>query len=328
MLDFSDIAAAAARIASLVHRTPVLTCSAIDHRAGARLFFKCENFQKVGAFKMRGASNAVFSLAEEEAARGVATHSSGNHAQALALAARLRGIPAYVVMPRGAPAVKRAAVAGYGAQIIECEPTLAAREATLAQVVQRTGAVFIHSYDNERIIAGQGTAALELLEEVIDLDVVMAPVGGGGLLAGTALATRALAPRARIIAAEPLGADDAARSLAAGCIIPSVDPDTVADGLLTSLGKLNFPIIQEHVAAVWTVTDQQILAALRLTWERMKILIEPSSAVCLAAALDHPEELAGRRVGIILSGGNVDLDRLPWQSDLKRGPLPPLENKK
>ena len=312
MVDFSDITAAAARIASLVHRTPVMTCRALDDLVGARLFFKCENFQKVGAFKMRGATNAVFSLPDDEAGRGVATHSSGNHAQALALAAKLRGIPAYVVMPRGAPAVKRAAVAGYGAQIIECEPTLAAREAMLEQVVGRTGAVFIHPYDNERIIAGQGTAALELLKEVPNLDVVMAPVGGGGLLSGTSLATAALAPKARIIAAEPRGADDAARSLAAGHIIPSVDPDTVADGLLTSLGTLNFPIIQKHVTAIWTVADEQILAALRLTWERMKILIEPSSAVCLGAALDHRDELAGRRVGIILSGGNVDLERLPW----------------
>ncbi len=265
---------------------------------------------------MRGAANAVFSLTEEEAGRGVATHSSGNHAQALALAAKLRGIPAFVVMPRGAPAVKRIAVEGYGAEIIECEPTLAAREATLAQVVERTGACFIHPYDNEQIIAGQGTAALEFLEEVPDLEMMMAPVGGGGLLAGTALVTAFLAPRARIIAAEPQGADDAARSLAAGHIIPSVDPDTVADGLLTSLGTCNFPIIQEYVSAIWTVPDDRILEAMRLIWERMKILVEPSSAVCLAAAMEHRDELAGRRVGIILSGGNVDLDRLPWQGHL------------
>ena len=327
MVDFSDITAAADRIASLVHRTPVLTCSAIDERVGARLFFKCENFQKVGAFKMRGASNAVFSLTDEEAARGVATHSSGNHAQALALAAKLRGVPAFVVMPRGAPAVKRNAVAGYGAEIIECEPTLAARESTLEQVVQRTGATFIHPYDNERIIAGQGTAALELLQEIPDLDVVMAPVGGGGLLSGTALTTAALAPDARVIAAEPKGADDAARSLAAGRIIPSVNPDTVADGLLTSLGELNFPIIQKHVSAIWTVADDRILDALRLIWERMKILIEPSSAVCLAAALDNRQELAGRRVGIIISGGNVDLDRLPWLDKSVHGPTPTGKSK-
>ncbi len=312
MVCFADIEAAAARIAGRVHRTPVLTCATLDARAGAELYFKCENFQKVGAFKMRGATNAVFALDAASAGRGVATHSSGNHAQALALAARLRGVPAYVVMPSNAPAVKRAAVAGYGAEITVCEPTLAAREATLDEVVARTGAVFVHPYDNEHIIAGQGTAALELLTEQPDLDLVLAPVGGGGLLAGTALATRALAPAARIIAAEPVGADDACRSLAAGRIIPSENPRTVADGLLTSLGERNFPIIREHVAAIWTVAYEAIIAAMRLVWERMKIIIEPSSAVCLAAVLARPAEVAGRRVGIILSGGNVDLARLPW----------------
>ncbi len=313
MITLENIREAAARIAGKAHRTPVLTCQAIDQATGARLYFKCENLQKVGAFKMRGATNAVFSLDDAQAARGVATHSSGNHAQALALAARLRGIPAYVVMPTSAPAIKRRAVEGYGAEVIPCEPTLAARESTLEQVVQRTGAHFIHPYDNELIIAGQGTAALELLEEVPDLDVVMAPVGGGGLLSGTCIATAALAPGARIIAGEPAGADDAARSLAAGRIIPSENPHTIADGLLTSLGKLNFPIIQRHVQAIWTVDDPAITRAMRLVWERMKIIIEPSSAVCLAAVLDHPDEVAGRQVGVIISGGNVDLDRLPWQ---------------
>ncbi|MDX2474675.1 MAG: pyridoxal-phosphate dependent enzyme [Candidatus Krumholzibacteria bacterium] len=312
MVNFADIQAAAARIAGKVHRTPVLTCATIDGMAGAQLFFKCENLQKVGAFKMRGATNAVFSLAAEEAARGVATHSSGNHAQALALAARLRGVPAYVVMPSTAPAVKRAAVADYGAEIITCEPTLAARESTLKEVVARTGAAFVHPYDNDDIIAGQGTAALELLTDYPDLEVVMAPVGGGGLLSGTALATRALAPRAEIIAAEPEGADDAFRSLAAGQIIPSEKPNTVADGLLTSLGVRNFPIIQEHVSAIWLVDDPAIVAAMRLVWERMKIIIEPSSAVCLAAVLARPELVAGKRIGMIISGGNVDLGRLPW----------------
>ncbi len=312
MVNFADIQAAAARIAGKVHRTPVLTCATIDGMAGAQLFFKCENLQKVGAFKMRGATNAVFSLAAEEAARGVATHSSGNHAQALALAARLRGVPAYVVMPSTAPAVKRAAVADYGAEIITCEPTLAARESTLKEVVARTGAAFVHPYDNDDIIAGQGTAALELLTDYPDLEVVMAPVGGGGLLSGTALATRALAPRAEIIAAEPEGADDAFRSLAAGQIIPSEKPDTVADGLLTSLGVRNFPIIQEHVSVIWLVDDPAIVAAMRLVWERMKIIIEPSSAVCLAAVLARPELVAGKRIGMIISGGNVDLGRLPW----------------
>jgi threonine dehydratase len=312
MVNFADIQAAAARIAGKVHRTPVLTCATIDVMAGAQLFFKCENLQKVGAFKMRGATNAVFSLAAEEAARGVATHSSGNHAQALALAARLRGVPAYVVMPSTAPAVKRAAVADYGAEIITCEPTLAARESTLKEVVARTGAAFVHPYDNDDIIAGQGTAALELLTDYPDLDVVMAPVGGGGLLSGTALATRALAPRAEIIAAEPEGADDAFRSLAAGHIIPSEKPNTVADGLLTSLGVRNFPIIQEHVSAIWLVDDPAIVAAMRLVWERMKIIIEPSAAVCLAAVLARPDLVAGKRIGMIISGGNVDLGRLPW----------------
>ncbi len=312
MVNIKDIKKAALLIAPHIHRTPVLTCKAINQMAGCSLFFKCENLQKVGAFKMRGATNAVFSLTDEEAARGVATHSSGNHAQALALAAQLRGIPAYVVMPTSAPAVKKAAVAGYGAEIIDCEPTLQARESTLEAVVDRTGAVFIHPYDNERIIAGQGTAALELLTDHPDLQVVMAPVGGGGLLSGTALSTRALASDARVIAAEPCGADDAARSLEAGHIIPSVQPNTVADGLLTSLGQLNFPIIKKHVEKIWTVQDEEIIAAMRLIWERMKILVEPSSAVCLAAVLKHGQELENQKVGIIISGGNVDLDHLPW----------------
>jgi threonine dehydratase len=313
MVAIEDIHQAASRIAGRVHRTPVLTCATLDALAGAEIFFKCENFQKVGAFKMRGATNAVVSLSAHEAAKGVATHSSGNHAQALALAARNRGIPAYIVMPTSAPAVKRAAVLGYGAEIISCEPTLAARERTLEAVVERTGATFIHPYDDERIIAGQGTAALELIEDVPDLEIVMAPVGGGGLLAGTAISVASLAPGARVVAAEPAGADDAARSLAAGRILPSENPCTVADGLLTSLGRLNFPIIRRHVAGIWTVADPAIVAAMRLIWERMKIVVEPSAAVCLAAALEHTSEVAGRRVGIILSGGNVDLERLPWQ---------------
>lgn len=312
MITFKEIQQAADRIRGKVHRTPVLTSTAVNELTGASLYFKCENFQKVGAFKMRGATNAVFSLKEEEAARGVATHSSGNHAQALALAARSRGIPAFVVMPSSAPEIKRRAVAGYGAEIITCEPTLAARESTLEKVVDRTGAIFIHPYDNENIIAGQGTAAMEMLEEVPGLDIVMAPVGGGGLLSGTAIATAAMAPGARIIAGEPMGADDAARSLLAGRIIPSENPRTIADGLLTSLGRLNFPIIQSHVEAIWTVDDDAIAKAMRLVWERMKIIIEPSSAVCLAAVLAHRPEVEGRSIGIIISGGNVDLDHLPW----------------
>lgn len=312
MITSEDVRQAATRIAGKIHHTPVLTCSALDALAGARLFFKCENFQKVGAFKMRGAANAVFSLSEDEARRGVATHSSGNHAQALALAARLRGIPAFVVMPTSAPRVKRVAVEEYGAEIIDCEPTLAAREETLAQVVRRTGAEFIHPYNDSRVMAGQGTAALELLTEVPDLDLVMTPVGGGGLLAGTATVCAAALPAPRVIAAEPAGADDAARSLAAGRILPSVDPVTVADGLLTSLGELTFAVIQKKIEAIWTVPDPEIIAAMRLIWERMKIIVEPSSAVCLAALLGYRDEVAGLRVGIILSGGNVDLQRLPW----------------
>ncbi|MFO7610462.1 MAG: pyridoxal-phosphate dependent enzyme [Candidatus Krumholzibacteriia bacterium] len=312
MITVDDIRTAAARIAGKVHRTPVLTSAAVDAAAGCAVLFKCENLQKVGAFKMRGATNAVFSLTDQEAARGVATHSSGNHAQALALAARLRGIAAHVVMPTSAPGVKRAAVAGYGAVIYDCEPTLAARESTLAEVVARTGAEFLHPYNDWRIIAGQGTAALELLSDHPDLDLVMTPVGGGGLLSGTAIAAHALVPGIRVVAAEPAGAEDAARSLAAGRIVPSENPRTVCDGLLTSLGEKTFAVIREHVAAIWTVDDAAIVAAMRLIWERMKIIVEPSSAVCLAALLQHPQDVRGRRVGIILSGGNVDLDRLPW----------------
>ncbi len=312
MVTIKDIREAAGRIAGRVHRTPVLHSATVDAAAGCTVLFKCENLQKVGAFKMRGATNAVFSLTDAEAARGVATHSSGNHAQALALAARLRGIAAHVVMPTSAPAVKRAAVAGYGAVIYDCEPTLAARESTLAEVVARTGAEFVHPYNDERIIAGQGTAALELLTDHPDLEIVMTPVGGGGLLSGTAIATRALAPGAQVIAAEPAGADDAARSLAAGRILPSENPRTVCDGLLTSLGEKTFAVIREQVAAIWTVDDPAVIAAMRLIWERMKIIVEPSSAICLAALLQHPDEVRGKRVGVILSGGNVDLERLPW----------------
>jgi len=312
MITLADIRAAAGRIAGKAHRTPVLTCATIDRLAGCTVYFKCENLQRVGAFKLRGAVNAVFSLNVDEVVHGVATHSSGNHAQALALAARLRGVPAHVVMPTNSPAVKRAAVQGYGAIIHDCEPTLAARESALDRVVAETGAVFIHPYDDWRVIAGQGTAALELLEDQRDLDLVMTPVGGGGLLAGTTIAVQGLAPRARVMAAEPAGADDAARSLAAGRIIPSVDPDTICDGLLTSLGEKNFEVISKGVAAIWTVADAAVIAAMRLVFERMKIVIEPSSAVCLAALLEHPDEVADLRVGIILSGGNVDLEKLPW----------------
>jgi threonine dehydratase len=310
--DLEAIRRACARIASYTHRTPVVTSATVDAAAGATVFFKCENLQKVGAFKFRGAVNAVFSLGDEEAARGVATHSSGNHAQALALAARLRGIPAWVVMPRTSAAPKQAAVAGYGAEIVECEPNLAARESTLSAVLERSGAVSIHPYDDYRIIAGQATAAVELLEDAPGLDAVLVPVGGGGLLAGTALAVHHLSPGTVVFAAEPVGADDACRSLAAGRIIPSESPRTIADGLLTSLGRRNFPIIQRHVERIVTVSEAGIVRAMRLIWERMKLVVEPSSAVPLAALLEGGVDLGGRRVGIILSGGNVDLDRLPW----------------
>ncbi len=300
------------RIRGHAHRTPVLRSKQLDRRCGAELFFKCENFQKVGAFKFRGALNAVSSLAAEELARGVATHSSGNHAQALALAARLCGTTAYIVMPRTAPAVKLAAVRGYGAQVIPCEPTLQARESETARVIGETGAVLIHPYNDARIIAGQATAAKELIAEVPSLDLILAPVGGGGLLSGTALAAHHLSPSTRVIGAEPSGADDAYRSLRTGRIQPSIDPDTIADGLLTSLGELTFAVIRRRVEEIVTVDDDAIIAAMRLVWERMKIIIEPSSAVPLAAVLAGKVEVAGKRVGIIFSGGNVDLDRLPW----------------
>lgn len=310
--DFSDVVKAQALISAYVHRTPVMSAEWIDRLTGARLFFKCENFQKVGAFKFRGACNAVFSLTDEEAARGVATHSSGNHAAALALAARMRGIPAYIVMPRSAPGIKKVAVAGYGGNITFCEPTLQARESTLAQVVARTGAAEIHPYDNFRVIAGQGTAAKELIEDTGDLDIVMTPVGGGGLLSGSALSAKAMLPGCRVIAAEPAGADDAYRSFHAKTIIPSENPRTIADGLLTSLGKRNFAVIMEHVDDIVTVSEENIVKAMRMIWERMKIIIEPSSAVPLGAILEHPSLFAGKKTGIILSGGNLDLDHLPF----------------
>ena len=307
-----DIQRAAERIYSLVHQTPVLTCSSLDEMAGGHLFFKCENFQRAGAFKFRGACNAVFSLGDAEVVNGVATHSSGNHAAALSLAAKLRGVKAHLVMPRTAPAVKRAAVEGYGGIITSCEPTLVSREITLDYVIGQTGATFIHPYNDPRIIAGQGTAAKELLEEVPELDMVVAPVGGGGLLSGTAIAGTESSPSMRVIGAEPANADDAYRSLIAGQIIPSKDPQTVADGLRSSLGELTFPIIRERVERIVTVSEEAIVNAMRQVWERMKIIIEPSAAVAVAVVLGEDLNVTGQRVGIILSGGNVDLERLPW----------------
>jgi threonine dehydratase/serine racemase len=309
MVTFEDVAVAAARIAPHVNETPVLRSRALDALAGAALFFKCENLQRVGAFKFRGACNTVLSLADEDAAHGVATHSSGNHAQAVALAASIRGVTAHIVMPENAPRVKVAAVKDYGGRIVFCAPTLASRESTLADVVRETSAHVVHPYDDDRVIAGQGTCALELLGQVDELDAVCAPVGGGGLISGTAITTRYLRPEAKVVAAEPEAADDAFRSFAAGRIIPSTDPKTISDGLRTSLSERTFEIIRTHVDGIVTVSERETAAALRLVLERMKIVIEPSSAVPVAAALAR--KLPGRRIGIILTGGNVDLDRLP-----------------
>ncbi len=307
-----EIREAADRIDPYVHWTPVLTCRTIDEMVGGEIFFKCENFQKAGAFKFRGASNAVFSLTEKEAAKGVATHSSGNHAAALSLAARTRGVKAYVVMPRTAPQVKKDAVAGYGAEITFCEPTLAAREQTLAKVVEETGAEAIHPYNDYRIIAGQATAALELMEDVADLDIVTMPIGGGGLACGTALYVKYTSPQTKVIAAEPMGADDAYRSFRSGKLIPSENPKTIADGLLTSLGDKTFPIVTEYLDDIVTVSEEGITRAMRCIWERMKIVVEPSAVVPFGALLTGRLDAAGKRVGIILSGGNVDLSKLPW----------------
>lgn len=308
-----EIQQAAERIRPFAHRTPVLTNESLNQRVGVQVFLKCENMQKVGAFKFRGACNAVFSLSDEEAKRGVVTHSSGNHAQALALAARLRGIPAYIVMPDNAPQVKKDAVAGYGGQITFCKPTLEARESTMGRIRLETGATVVHPYDNERVIAGQGTAALELLTEIPDLDVVIAPVGGGGLLSGTSIAAKGLKPGIRVIAAEPEMADDAYRSMQAGKIVPSVNPKTIADGLLTSLGALTFPIIRQNVEQIVTVSERGIIEAMRFVWERVKIVIEPSAAVAVGVLWEKKIDLSGLKVGVILSGGNVDLNKLPWQ---------------
>jgi len=310
--NLNDIRQAAERIKPYAHRTPVLTNESLNQKVGAQVYLKCENFQKVGAFKFRGACNAVYSLTDEEAARGVCTHSSGNHAQALALAARMRGIPAYIVMPCNAPSVKKNAVAGYGGLITFCEPTLEARESTMEAIRLETGANVVHPYNDERVIAGQGTAALELLEEYPDLDVIIAPVGGGGLLSGTAIAATEIKKGIRVIAGEPEMADDAFRSMQAGEIIPSVNPKTIADGLLTSLGTLTFPIIQQRVEQIVTVSEAGIIETMKYVWERAKIIIEPSSAVAVGVLWERKIDLRGLKVGVILSGGNVDLEKLPW----------------
>lgn len=303
-----DIREAHARILPFIHRTPVLTSVSINEILGAEFFFKCENFQKVGAFKFRGATNAVLSLSPEELERGVGTHSSGNHAAALALAARNAGVPAYIVMPRTAPQIKKAAVAGYGGIITYCEPDLAARESTMASVQLKTGCTFIHPYNRFEIIAGQGTAALELLEEQPGLDIIMAPVGGGGLLSGTAIAAKSLHPDITVWAGEPANADDAFRSMQSGSIQPALPPNTIADGLLTSLGPITFEVISKKVDTIFLCPEPVIPEAMRFIWERMKIIIEPSSAVPLGALMANPDGgWKGKKIGIILSGGNCQL---------------------
>jgi threonine dehydratase len=297
------------RIVPFINHTPVLTSERLDERTGASLFFKCENLQKVGAFKMRGAMNAVLSLSDADRAKGVATHSSGNHAQALSRAAKLMEVPAYIVMPRTAPEIKKKGVRYYGGQIFECEPTLAARESTLAEVVAKTGAVEIHPFNNYEVIAGQATAALELFEEIAGLDALITPVGGGGLLSGTLLATRYFSPGTQVFAAEPEAANDAFRSVQSGRIEAASPPTSIADGLLTSLGDKTFPLIQEMVKEVITVTEDEIRSAMRILWEELKVVVEPSSSVVLAALLKRPDGFRGKQVGLILSGGNVDMKR-------------------
>jgi threonine dehydratase len=314
-LTWNLIAEARARIAGKVNLTPVLTSASLDALSGAHLFFKCENFQKCGAFKARGATNAVFALSAEAARRGVATHSSGNHAAALARAAQLRGIPAYIVMPDNTPQAKRAAVARYGGshtQVTWCAPTLAAREAAARELLAATGAVLVHPYDDTLVMAGQATASAELLEAVPDLDVILCPVGGGGLLGGTAVAAKTLKPAIRVIGVEPAGADDAARSFRSGRIVPSVNPNTIADGLRGALGARPFAAIRARVDDIVTVPEEAIVAAMRQLWEVMKIIVEPSGAVPYAAIAAGVVSFPGQRVGLVLTGGNLDLDRLPW----------------
>jgi threonine dehydratase len=312
MLDLAAIRAAHDRIRRHIHRTPIHTSTRLDAACGGRLFFKCENFQKVGAFKARGATNAVFALDEATAQRGVATHSSGNHAAAIARAAQLRGIPAYIVMPSNSSKAKVRAVEGYGGRLTFCEPTQTARETTCARIISETGATLIHPFENNNVIAGQGTAAIELLEDVPELDLLLCPVGGGGLLAGTAIAAKSLRPAIRVIATEPAAAADTERSFRAGHIVPLDHTTTIADGLRTTIGAPNFAIAQRHVDDVVTVSEESIVAAMRAVWESLKIVIEPSAAVPYAAVAEKKVSSANRRIGIILTGGNVDLDALPW----------------
>ncbi|MFM8470245.1 MAG: pyridoxal-phosphate dependent enzyme [Limisphaerales bacterium] len=309
----ADLRSAAARLADIAHRTPVQTSSNLDALAGATLFFKCENFQRGGAYKFRGALNAVRSFSDAQAARGVVTHSSGNHATCLSLAARLRGIPAFIVVPRNAPLITQRAIAAYGGRLTLCEPTLAARQAEADRIQRETGAVVVHPYDDPLVIAGQATVALELLEQTGPLDVLIAPVSGGGLLSGLCLAAAALAPQTEVWGAEPALADDAFRSLREGKLLANTNPATIADGLRASLSERTFDIIRQHARGIVTVTEAQIISAMRLIWERMKLVVEPSAAVPLAAVLAAPDKFRGKRVGLVLTGGNVDLDQLPWQ---------------
>ena len=313
-IDFDKIREAHERIRARIHRTPVLTSSRLNEAspATAGLFFKCENFQKIGAFKARGATNAVFSLDDVTARRGVATHSSGNHGAAVARAAKLRGIPAHIVMPSNSAKVKVRAVEGYGADVVFCEPTEKAREEKCAEVIKKTGATLIHSFENEHVIAGQGTAAVELLEDVPELDVIICPVGGGGLLSGTAIAAKSMRPQIKVIAVEPANADDAAQSFRAGRRLVTEKKSTIADGLRTNVGERTFPIIRRYVDDIVTVSEQAIVSAMHTIWETMKIVIEPSAAVPYAAILENKIDVNGKRAGMILTGGNVDLDALPW----------------
>jgi threonine dehydratase len=308
----SDIRSAHSRIRPFIHMTPVLSSKLLNELFDCELFFKCENFQKVGAFKFRGATNAVLSLNPEEKKRGVVTHSSGNHAAALALAASLNGVSANIVMPETAPVVKKNAVAGYGADITFCKPTLEAREETTRIIMERTGATLVHPYDNFNVICGQGTAALELLDERSDLDIVVAPVGGGGLMSGTSICVKETNSRIRVIGAEPLNANDAYISFKTGELTPSVNPITIADGLLTSLSDLTFSIIRKNVDDMHTAREESIIECMLLVWERMKIIIEPSSATVLAIVKENPQEFRGKKVGLIISGGNVDFRKLPF----------------
>lgn len=307
-----DIQEAYTRIKQFIHRTPVLCSTQLNHIYGADLYFKCENFQKAGAFKFRGASNALENLTDEEKSRGVITHSSGNHAGALSLAAMQRGIKAYIVMPSSSPEVKRAAVSSYGASITFCEPTLAARVETAEKIIKETGATFIHPYDNFNVICGQGTSALELLEDYADLDIVVCPVGGGGLLSGTSTVVKGINPEIKVYGCEPKGADDASRSFHSGVLVREQTPNTIADGLLTTLSERTFSIISDKVDDIFTVDEEAIVESMKLLWERMKIVVEPSSAVALAAIKKNPDIFSDKKVGIILSGGNVDLSKLPF----------------